>query len=262
MRTKFSDEKLSALNLSMRYDPETGSFFKRVRDLDVLIAGAVNDGYRIIRLLGIPYRAHILAWWVMTGSSVPSGYEIDHINRDRGDNRWMNLRIVKRSRNNHNSNPHRNNTSGVKGVSWVKRDNKWDARIKIGGKVILLGRHEKFEDAVAARMVAEQSHLGESPTARTGVPSAPATAPIIQKRTRWIDENRGEFRENRSLTVKRTNTSGCPGVRLHKQSGLWHARITVSGKELSLGYFKEFQGAVTARLAAEMAHFGRTHKDP
>lgn len=260
MKTTFSLEKLAVINALVQYDPETGSFFKKTPPFSEY--SALNgDGYKVITIMGTIYRAHILAWWIMTGDSVPSRKEIDHINRIKSDNRWGNLRAIPRSRNNHNSNPHKNNKSGVKGVSWISRDSKWDARIKINGVLHLLGRYERFEDAVAARVAAEKLYLGECPSERTGVPPKPAKEPARVEKVRWIDTHLDEFKANRSLKVRKTNTSGCPGVRFHKASGLWQVRIVVSGREKSLGYFKEYDEAVGARLRAEVEYFGKTHRD-
>lgn len=51
-----------------------------------------------------------------------------------------------------------NNTSGVKGVSWNKEKEAWDAYIGIHGKRVRLGRYENFEDAVKARKRAEEEY--------------------------------------------------------------------------------------------------------
>jgi hypothetical protein len=52
-----------------------------------------------------------------------------------------------------------NNTSGVKGVSWNKEKNAWDAYINIHGRRIRLGRYANFEDAVKARKRAEEEYF-------------------------------------------------------------------------------------------------------
>ena len=48
------------------------------------------------------------------------------------------------------------NTSGVKGVSWSKLTNKWEACIKINRKKKHLGMYKNFDDAVCARLAGEQ----------------------------------------------------------------------------------------------------------
>ena len=55
--------------------------------------------------------------------------------------------------------PRANNTSGVRGVSWNKRKQKWSASIGLQGKDIYLGAYSKFEDAVAARKSAEEKYF-------------------------------------------------------------------------------------------------------
>lgn len=69
---------------------------------------------------------------------------------------------------------------------------------------------------------------------------------------RWATSSMQAFNK-RTL---RANTSGKTGVRLHKKSGLWHARITVNYKEISLGYYKDFNLAVQAREEGERKYFG------
>lgn len=124
-------------------------------------AGTDKDGYRNINFHGTLYRAHRLAWFFMTGEWLPSKQDIDHINGDRSDNRWCNLRLVTRSQNSMNG--HKlmvNNKSGVRGVSWRKDTCKWHARITVDGKTILLGDFVRKEDAIAARREAEIKYFG------------------------------------------------------------------------------------------------------
>lgn len=86
----------------------------------------------------------------------PQGMDTDHINRDRLDNRRVNLRAVDRSQNNYNTGLWRNNTSGIKGVSWNSRTKSWRAYIG-GGSAnrIELGHFKSLSDAAAARKAAE-----------------------------------------------------------------------------------------------------------
>lgn len=89
--------------------------------------------------------------------------QVDHIHgeKTRNDNRKSNLRIATRSQNNMNIGVRNNNTSGVTGVGFVKKRNKWRARIKIHDKEIHLGEFDNFEDAVNARKDAERKYFGE-----------------------------------------------------------------------------------------------------
>ena len=77
------------------------------------------------------------------------GFDTDHVNRNKLDNRKKNLRTVTRSQNFMNLNPRKNNSSGVIGVQ--KNKNSWMARIKIGYVSIYLGCFLNKNDAIQAR---------------------------------------------------------------------------------------------------------------
>lgn len=53
----------------------------------------------------------------------------------------------------------KNNTSGVKGVSWDKNKKKWIASLAIKGKTIYLGRYDRLEDAAKARKAGEEKYF-------------------------------------------------------------------------------------------------------
>lgn len=72
--------------------------------------------------------------------SDPDGLEVDHINGEGLDNRRCNLRAATRAQNARNSHVSNANTSGYKGVSWDKRDRKWQAFIAVNGLRHFLGR--------------------------------------------------------------------------------------------------------------------------
>ena len=85
----------------------------------------------------------------------------DHINRLRYDNRRENLREANAAENAQNSSLAKNNTSGVIGVNFHKRVGKWNARIYIDKKRIHIGFFNDFEEAVKARLKAEEEYYGE-----------------------------------------------------------------------------------------------------
>lgn len=86
---------------------------------------------------------------------------VDHINRNRLDNRKENLRLVNRTINGFNKGKQSNNTSGFVGVSWDASRNKWETHIKKNGKKKHLGRYTDIKDAVNARREAELEYYGE-----------------------------------------------------------------------------------------------------
>lgn len=74
----------------------------------------------------------------------------DHRNGNGLDNTRENIRNANHSQNNHNKGKQSNNTSGFKGVSFVKVSNKWRADIKVNGQGNYLGCFETPEEAAKA----------------------------------------------------------------------------------------------------------------
>jgi len=89
------------------------------------------------------------------------GEEVDHINGDKLDNRRANLRIVSRTQNCMNTGVFCNNKSGVKGVCWHKRVNRWEAYITINKKQTHLGVFPTLEAAAEVRRLAEIKYFGD-----------------------------------------------------------------------------------------------------
>ena len=83
------------------------------------------------------------------------GYDVDHINRDPRDNRISNLRYVTRSENIFNQRVAKDNKSGITGISWNKRDRKWEVYIAKDGKHLHLGKFNNIENAIVRRLAAE-----------------------------------------------------------------------------------------------------------
>lgn len=116
-------------------------------------AGSYDDGYVRIKIGGKKYYAHRLAWIYAYGS-LPD-LAIDHINRDRSDNRIHNLRDVSVSENLKNKSTYKTNKSGVDGVHWCKTNKRWVARIGVNGKKLVLGKFIYKFNAICARKSAE-----------------------------------------------------------------------------------------------------------
>ena len=88
-------------------------------------------------------------------------YDVDHINHDLLDNRKSNLRVTTKSQNQMNNKLAKNNTSGVTGVSYCKESGKWVSYIHLYNKRITLGYFIDFDDAVKARLNAEDEYFKE-----------------------------------------------------------------------------------------------------
>lgn len=90
-----------------------------------------------------------------------SNFKIDHINHDSLDCQRSNLRIVSNAQNSMNrSGPNKNNTSGYRGVTWDKKNNKWMSQIYVDGKNIKLGRFSSLNRAAVAYAYANAKHFG------------------------------------------------------------------------------------------------------
>ena len=150
------------------YDPETGDLTWRIRGLRWFVGGGKtsagsicktwnkrfagkiasarhNRGYAQITALGSNYLAHRVIWLYMTGAWPAE--QVDHINGNRDDNRWANLRAVSPMENGRNQRMPKNNTSGFPGVSWNKAVRKWEAYIRPCKKKIKLGYFDTPESA-------------------------------------------------------------------------------------------------------------------
>lgn len=142
------------------YDPDTG-VLKRTHALDrghnkyekeFIPKSITAQGYRQLGMFKQPYLVHRLAFLYMEGRW-PN--EVDHINGDRLDNRWSNLREVTSSENKRNMGIHVNNKSGVPGVYWYPRYSKWEVTIRSNGEHIYLGRYDDLDEAIKVRKEAE-----------------------------------------------------------------------------------------------------------
>lgn len=141
------------------YQPDTGKFtwlVKRGNKSAGAPAGCFDaDGYKVIRVDTRMYKAHRLAWLYVHG--VMPTLNIDHINRDKADNRIANLRECNQSENMQNV-ADASTRSGCRGVTWYARDQKWIVRLRLNYKVIRVGRFKNLSDAIAARKKAEQQY--------------------------------------------------------------------------------------------------------
>lgn len=157
--------KLDDLKKALIYDTNTGLFIWSAPKKKVVVgavAGSLQPtGYIAIKLNGVAYLAHRLAWFYVHGKWPLD--QIDHINGVRDDNRLSNLRESTRSQNHQNKIAPCTNTSGAKGVSWSKKDGAWRARVKLEGKEHFLGNFSTVEAASAAAIQGrERLHTGFS----------------------------------------------------------------------------------------------------
>lgn len=148
----------------LHYNPETGVFTWLAnapsRNMVGKTAGSFDrHGYRQLRLSGMCYRAHRLAWLYVYGE-IPTT-KIDHINGVRYDNRIVNLRQATDSENMRNQGKHSDGTSGFKGVTLHKKSGKWQAACWASGKQRYLGLFATGELASSAYQKFAKENHGE-----------------------------------------------------------------------------------------------------
>lgn len=156
----------SQLKKQLHYSPETGVFTWLISKGRLCKAGDVAGslssgkpnacGYIKIMISGKSYGAHRLAYLYVTGCFPKN--ETDHLNGNKSDNRFINLRCVTRQENLKNKSKYKCNKSGFIGVGWHKRDKVWVASIRLNKKLIHLGNFKNLSDAVKVRIDAELSH--------------------------------------------------------------------------------------------------------
>lgn len=126
-----------------QYTPETGVVVRRVSVASNAqkgdVVGTLTDkGYLEVAVNSNIYMLHRIVWRLVTGED-PGKLEIDHRDTVRNNNRWLNLRLSGFDENQRNRNLQKNNTSGIKGVSWNGTKKKWIAQIRAGGRKIQVG---------------------------------------------------------------------------------------------------------------------------
>lgn len=161
----------------LRYEPETGKLYWRTRTPDMfndtasnpeLVCRAFNSrsggkealtsigggGYKRGKVLGLSFSAHRVIFAIVHGK-YPAG-DTDHINGDKADNRIANLREVTHAENARNQKIPSNNKTGVIGVSFCKREQRFVANIRCGGRQKNLGYFACITAAMIARVRASR----------------------------------------------------------------------------------------------------------
>ncbi|EBM1728385.1 endonuclease [Salmonella enterica] len=145
------------------YNPENGVLTAKVnfsgRQAGSVIGSQTWQGYYAFSLFGKKCFAHRLAWLLHYGEW-PS-QPIDHINGIKTDNSIRNLRLCSLSQNQFNKPTQKNNTTGVKGVYWNKRDKRYVASVQFNGKKYSAGHHKDIDSAKEAVMKLREKLAGE-----------------------------------------------------------------------------------------------------
>ena len=140
------------------YDPETG-FFSRITPAGrptnrPHIGTPDKDGYLRTSIKGKRYSLHRLAFFYMTGTEAKN--KIDHINGQKDDNKWSNLREATSLQNAQNRLRQIKNKSLPLGV--FAEPGGYRARIRINGRRVHLGTFKTPDEAAKAYAIAKQKH--------------------------------------------------------------------------------------------------------
>ena len=151
------------LREQLHYNPDTGVFTwladgaRNAKYKKGDVAGKLNwDGYLIISFMNQSHGGHRLAWLYVNGE-MPLN-QIDHIDRDKQNNRINNLRDVSQAINSQNTTRSEGTYTGIVGVTCERFDKVWVATIMVDGKPIYLGYHKSLLSAAKARYRAEKKY--------------------------------------------------------------------------------------------------------
>lgn len=140
------------LKRHLHYDAETGVFTWLVNRTNGVKAGdkagVLARGYVVFCLKNRQWSAHRLAFLYMEGR-FPSDF-IDHVNGQKDDNRWVNLREANNSENQRNRSGTGSNC-GIKNVTYVRNRDKYQVSLKVDGREKFIGY---FQDLELAELVA------------------------------------------------------------------------------------------------------------
>ena len=157
---------------SYHYNPDTGEFTRKLKILGDVTGKPQcwidkhnkrfcnkkpgflsHSGYWMVHINGKTYPFHRLAFLYMEGY-LPGGY-VDHINHNRLDNRWENLRIVQWRDNYTNMALRKSNTHGIPGLLFEKKWGLWSAYIGHNRKRVYLGCSKDYFEICCIRKSAE-----------------------------------------------------------------------------------------------------------
>jgi hypothetical protein len=146
-----SNPIIERLRERFSYDADTGVIRWKVRPTSNVPIGSIAGcqdwrGYWFIRFDRRLLLAHRIAWALHYG--VWPECDLDHKNRDKGDNRIANLRLASRSHN--NANALSRTSDRPKGCYQLKGRDRWYSQIVVEGRVKRLGTFATAEEAAAA----------------------------------------------------------------------------------------------------------------
>ena len=250
-------EMVCEISGCLQYIPDTGELLWSV-NRGPRLAGSragtpTKTGYNMVHTSCGSFLSHRLAYALYHGE-LDGGICIDHIDRDKSNNRINNLRAVSHATNMQNQDkPRADNTSGYRGVhsqTFANGGVRFYATTKVNGKTFRVtgGRSTALEAYIALEEL-KQSLL-------SGVLYTPDDRPCPKK---------AEYTPTPPKPRTLQPASGVTGVYHRKDSGKWHAKIMRDGVQYDLGStYGSFKEAKDARDSANMwwATHGTMHGHP
>ena len=137
------------------YDSDTGNLIRKVTTSHNAKAGSVAgtnkwNGYRDINVQNTLYKQHRLVY-VWHHGDIPDGYEIDHLDNNRSNNKIENLKAIPHKDNHRKMLQRRDNKSGVTGVRWSEAKKRWVVDLQVNYQVVYIGVFKNKDDAIEAR---------------------------------------------------------------------------------------------------------------
>lgn len=131
----------------LNYDPENGKFSWNVsrgmRKKGGVAGSLHHTGYWILTIDGRSYQSHRLAWFWMMGEWPP--VEVDHINLNKSDNRWDNLRAVSSFAENQWNRPTRKDSATGRKWVWQQKSGRFSGRLSVNGRDFYVGIFDTAE---------------------------------------------------------------------------------------------------------------------
>lgn len=119
---------------------------------------SATTGYRQVSIHCRLVMEHRVIFLWHTGT-LPA--QVDHIDRDRCNNRIENLRAATVNENRYNSSSKRNNKSGVRNVWWDNSRKKWRVAVRKDGQIVFSARFDDLELAELVAIEARSKYHGE-----------------------------------------------------------------------------------------------------
>lgn len=156
--TKLTKERLQEIFI---YEPDTGLFLRNKKfgkyGIGEPMGRLRKDGYMDLLIDSRRYYLHRLAWLWMTGSFPSDGMQIDHIDRNRSNNIFHNLRVVTPSDNQLNRHDRIYDDGKMIGARRTE-GGRWFSRIQMYGRDVWLGTFDTQEEAFFAWKKAKEAY--------------------------------------------------------------------------------------------------------